>query len=192
MLNIPALEWDKKTTDGASSIGSATITGVSDTSEVLAGMVIVSSAFPFKTTVLSKTANTIVLSATATAVALSFDFYKRYDFQYPPTKDEGEQYKANQTKVKTISGAIQTVTNYVEATRALTFGFVSKTDRDNLRDSFYVAWALLGKSFRYFEDQDINTVINYENNTLDYRQKRQVKKHPDYLYELDFNFRRVI
>jgi len=192
VLNIPAVEWDKKTTDGTSSIGSNVISGVTDTSEVVTGMVIVSSAFPFNTRVTTKNSNSITLSANATAVNSSFDFYSRYEFEYPPTKDEGEQIKANQTRIKSLSGLLQTVTNHLEASRALSFSFINKTDRDLLRDTFYLGWAIYGKDFRYFEDKAINTAITYQNNNSDYKQKREVKKHPDYLYQLDFNFRRVV
>jgi hypothetical protein len=192
MLNIPAIEWDKKTTDGISSIGSNVITGISSTIDVIVGMSVYSAAFPYNTRVLSKTVDSITLSSNATAVETAFEFYRRYDFEYPPKRDDGEQVKASQTRVKSLSGRVQTVTNHLEATRSLSFSFVNKTDRDLLRDSFYFQWAILGKEFRYFEDQDINAILNYENDTSDYKQKREVKKHPDYLYQLDFTFRRVL
>jgi len=192
MLNIPAIEWDEKTTDGVSSIGSNVITGVTSTADVIAGMSVYSAAFPYNTRVVSKTLDSITVSNDATAVSTAFEFYRRYDFEYPPKRDEGEQVKANQTKLKSISGRTQTVTNHLEATRLLSFSFINKADRDFIKDSFYLSWAILGKEFRYFEDQDINAVLNYENNTADYKQKREVKKHPDYLYQIDFSFRRVL
>lgn len=192
MLQIPAIEWDEKTTDGTSSIGSNVVASVSDTSLVVAGMVIVSSAFPYNTRVVSKTVDSITLTQNAMAVASSFSFYKRFEFTYPASTDEDEQIRVNQSQAVSLSGIRQKVTNFFEARRSVTFGFIAKTDRDTLRDSFLTTWGLLGRSFKYFNDKAINTSVNYEIDSSDYSQKRQVKKHPDYLYEIPLRFRRVL
>jgi len=148
--------------------------------------------FPYNTRVVSKTPSTIVMSAQATGNGTTFTLYKRFEFEYPASRDEGEQIKANQTKTRSILGVTQTVTNYFEATRDLEFGFVTKTSRDELRDDFGIGWALLGKAFRYFDDKAVNAFVEYESVNGDFTQNRQIKKHPDYLYSLRFRFRRVL
>lgn len=190
----PAIEWGELTVNGDTVSGSPVINDIDDTSEIEVGMVAYGASVTDGSVVVSKTADSFTLSdnATSTNEATQIRLYFRYDFEYPPTRDEGEQYRANQSVSKSLSGASQTITNYVEALRRLSFGFVSREDRDILRDDFYVPWALRGMSFRYYDDQDEASYVEYTNNSVDYVQKRQVKKHPDFLYEMDFSFRRVV
>lgn len=193
MLQIPALEWDEKTITGTSSVGSPTISSVPDTTSIFQGQVIDDASFSYPTLVVSKTSNSITLNKNATANKTgSFSFFNRFEFQYPAKRDQGEQLRANQTRTLSLSGVQQTITNYIDARRTLTFSFLTQTENTTLRDSFYTQWALLGKSFRYYNDKAINSKVVYFNNNEEYRQERIVKKHPDYLYEVDFSFRRVV
>jgi len=193
MLQIPAIEWDEKIVSGSSSVGSDTITGIADTSQVSSGMIVSDSAFPYPSLVVSKTANTITLSQNATANKTgSFSFYKRFEFRYPANKDKGEQLRANQTRTLSLSGIPQTLTNFIEARRDLSFTFLTLSEKTTLQNDFYSSWALLGKAFRYYNDKEIDSKVTYQNDSNEFKQDRVVKKHPDYLYELDFRFRRVI
>jgi hypothetical protein len=193
MLQIPAIEWDKKTINGTSTIGSSTITGVANTSSISVGMIVQDSAFPYPSLVVSKTATTITLDHTATSNKTgAFDFYRRFDFTYPAKKDQGEQLKVNQSKAFSLSGVQQTITNYIEAERNLTFSFLTLSEKTTIQNDFFVAWAAYGKSFRYFNDKENNVPTSYQMDTSDWKQTRIIKKHPDYLYEIDLKFRRVV
>lgn len=193
MEQIPAIEWDEKNPIGDTTNGSATISSVDDTSEIEIGMVIDHANFAYNSRVVSKTVNTIVMDSNALAdgTDLTLSFFRRFEFDYPASTDQGEQAVANQTTTRALSGARQTVTNYIDLDRVLTFGFISKASMEELRDEFYFAWAMLGKSFRYFNDKEIDAMVIYYNDTNKWSQKRQIKKHPDYLYQLTFNFTRV-
>jgi len=193
MYQMPALEWNEQVIAGESTTASAVLTNTGATTNILAGMVIDHPDFPYNTRVLSKTTDTITMDqvATGTTVAGSFSFFRRFEFNYPAQKDEGEQATANQSVTRALSGNKQTVTNYIELERALTFGFVTQAERDELRDDFYFDWALLGNSFRYYNDKEVDSFVEYQVDNSKYSQKRQVKKHPDYLYQLTFAFSRI-
>lgn len=190
---IPALEWNPVSFSGTRTNGSPVVTGISDTSELQEGFVVHGSGIPYNSRILSKTISTITLSQNASSSGTGdLTQYQRYDFEFPPTTDDGEQIEAKQKITESLSGIRQTQTDCFEALRDLRFWFVSKEDRDLLKQDFMIGWAMLGNSFRYYEDQDIDSFIEYENDSKTYKQKRQVKKHPDFLYDLAMKFRRVL
>ena len=192
MLLIPAIEWDKKTIDGIITEDNPTISNISDTSEIEEGYVLSSGDFPYNTRVVSKTVNSITLSNDALNSDANFsgDFYKRYEFEYPPSTDNEEQSSIQKRVATSLSGKRQVVTDYIELTRSLTFGFITPQDRDILK-SFYEDFAALGNKFRYFDDKAINSFVVYEDDNDDFNQSRQAKKAGGFLYEISFQFRRV-
>jgi hypothetical protein len=194
MYLIPAIEWDEKIITGDTTTASAVITNVPDTSEIVTGQVIYGDDIPYNSRVVSKTASTVTLDQNATDnnTGISISAYTRFDFEYPAQEDNGESISSNQSTTLSLTGVSQTILNYVDADRVLKFSFITKADKDILVDSFFIGWAIYGKTFRYFDDKEVNSVKNYFLESKNISPKRVVKKHPDFLYELDFTFRRVI
>jgi hypothetical protein len=127
MYQMPAIEWDEKVIDGTSSIGSPVITGITDTSDIEVGATISSIRFPYRSFVLSKDSNSVTMSENATAnFTGNFSFFRRYEFEFPATEDQGEQSRADQSVSKSLSGNRQVVTNHIELTREVTFGLSQK------------------------------------------------------------------
>ena len=192
MLLIPAIEWDRVTITGIATAENPTISNVNDTSEIVVGQVIASENFSYNTRVISKTVDSITLDSDAISSDSDFeaDFYTRYEFQYPPTTDQDERGETRRRVAESLSGERQTVIDFIELKRSLTFGFVTPEDKEILEGFFY-DFAVLGKKFRYFEDLAFNEFVNYENDTDDFSSTRQVKKAGSFLYEISFQFRRV-
>lgn len=193
-LNLlwPRLEWNDVVLTGDISSGSPTINNISTTDDLKVGMVINNVGVPADTTIISKTATTVTMSANATmSMTTVVTFFERLDFQYPPTKDTEDKLKA-QNKISTsLSGVEQVQTDFIEATRDLEFWFLTKEETLKLRMDFYAKWAVYGKEFRYFLDQDDSDYEIYTLNSYSFDQQRQVKKHPYFLYKLSMSFRRV-
>ena len=193
MSYIPRLEWGEISISGTLTIGNPTITGVVDTSKVVVGMIVTGTGIQTDSVVQSKTVNSITLTKNATANGLqTLAVFYRYDFQYPPVSDSEDNLKAVNTVTKSLSGIQQTQTNYIEANRALEFGFVLSSDRDILQDNFYRNYAALNAEFRYFEDKDLAGFEVYTLSKFDFDDNRQIKKHPLFLYKIKFGFRRAI
>lgn len=194
-LYIPRLEWNDITgLTGDTTNNDPNVTGISSTALLRVGMIVTGVGIPAGTRIVSKTLTSVVLSqnATATGSAIALTFFERYDFEYPPTKDSEEEFKASQKKTAALSGVEQVQTDFIEATRSLGFGFVQSVDADLLQDIFFIPWACLGYSFRYYPDKDDTVVQTYTLDKNEFKRKRQVKKHPVFKYELAFAFRRVV
>lgn len=192
MFLMPAIEWNKKSVTGDITSGSALISNVPNTSEIKTDMVLDNANFPYNSRVISKTVDSITLDqdATSSGFGLTFNFYNRYEFEYPPTDDEEEVSSIEKKVVTSLSGARQTVVDYIEYQRELTFGFITPTDRDILK-AFYEDFAGRGEKFRYFNDKAINSHVTYEDDDDEFSQERQAKKAGGFLYEISFKFRRV-
>lgn len=191
-LWIPRLEWNDQTVTGTTAIGSPTITGISSTASINAGMVASGSGIPSNSVVVSKTASSVTLNKNCTAAAtISATFFERYDFEFPPTKDTEERLRPKQTITDSLDGTQQITTLFLEATRELEFGFVNQTDADKLKDNFYL-YAYKGYFFRYFPDKDELPVYSMQLERFDFTRTRQIKKHPNFKYIIGFVFRRRI
>lgn len=193
-LFIPRIEYNEVTEVGSSTITNPTLTLMADTSDIAVGMYCTGTAIPAATTVLSKTSSTVTLSANATAngAGVTFTFFKRFDFTYPPTVDSEWKFRPKQSVGVALSGERQVQTNYVEAQRDMTFGFITSAQRTILQDQFYLAWAVTGESFRYFPDQDeTSTYEDCELNIFNFDNVRQIKKHPLFLYQFKLGIRRI-
>lgn len=194
-LYIPRLEWNDITgLTGNTTINDPNVTGISSTETLRVGMIVTGVGIPAGTRIVSKTLTSVVLSqnATATGSSVSLTFFERLDFQYPPKFDSEEKMKPQQKITTALSGVQQVQTDHLEAERELEFWFLNQVDADLLKDWFYIQWAVYGKSFRYYPDQDDSVVFEYTLNKFDFQRDRQVKKHPEFLYKLKFSFRRVV
>ena len=190
-LYIPRLEWNDQSVTATLTSGSPTLSGISSTAEINVGMIASGTGIPSGAAVISKTVSSVTLSANATSSgSYAISFVERIDFDFPPTDDTEEQLKPKQTVTKSLSGLTQVVTDYVEAFRSVTLGFISSTVADKLRDNFF-EYASLGNSFRWFEDKAIGSSKTYELNRYEFSRDRQIKKHPSFLYEIKLSFRRV-
>lgn len=191
-LFIPRIDFAIKNFSGTTSNGSPTITGIADTSELVVGQVVKGPGIPFKSLIESKTSNSITLSEDATEANVGEDFTAAtmVEFVYPPSEDSEWQMKAVGTNTKSLSGMSQTVTQYIEETRKITFGFITSTLANSLRSTF-ISEALLGADFDYFEDKAVDSYESCELSTLSHTRKRQVKKHPSFLYEFDITIRKL-
>lgn len=191
-LLIPAIEINPIEFAGDTTSGSATISNIADTSQLSADMRVYGPGIPYGAVILSKTSDSITLdqNATATAAGVSLEALTRFSFVYPPVLDDGEQLESDQVITDALSGIRQTVVNYFELKRRLRFNFLTKSEKDELLDVFLKPWILLGNEFRYFEDKDVNEYLTYTNDAQRVSIQRTVKKHPDYLYQIELNFRR--
>lgn len=192
MLLIPAIEWNKRIITGATTLASPTVTGIADTTLIIVGNVLESAFFAYNSRVVSKTVDSITMDSNALSTSASFtgDFYNRYDFEYPPTTDNEEVTKIEKRTATSLSGKRQTVVDYIELERDLTFGFITPADRAILL-SLYEDFLGLGEKIRYFQDKEINSSVLYEDNGNNFSQTRQAKKLGSFLYEIGFKLRRV-
>lgn len=190
---IPRLEWNEVVVTGTvAGAPTPTITGIASTTNILAGMIATGVGIPANTTVLSKTLSTVTLSQSATVNGTaSFTFFQRFDFTYPPTRDTEDVLKSRNHVSTSISGLQQVVTDHVEFVRDLDFGFLTQTERNTLRDTFFRTWSVFGYQFRYFQDKADATFQTVELESYDFTSPRQVKKHPEFLYGLKMKTRRV-
>ena len=193
---VPRLEWNDIEIEGDSSIGSPTITGIADTSEVVVGMIISHADFPVDTEVISKTANSITLSedSLGTSTDEVFDLFERVTMDFPcPTEDSEEQVKANTSVSSSVAGQRQVQRNYLEGRLDQEYRNLTPAKFTQLRDRFFSAWASYGRTFRWFESyEDTANFREYELDVQDFDPKRAIPKNNDFLYKVKFRFRRVI
>ena len=71
-------------------------------------------------------------------------------FTYPPTKDTDEERKAQVKVSASLSGVEQTALEYVEATRTITFDFLTSTLKSNL-ETFFDTHASYGYTFKFYD-----------------------------------------
>lgn len=190
---IPRIEWNEISVVGDSTISDDEITGISSTSSVKVGMIVTGTGIPADTEVLSKTANSIQLSKNATANGndITFTLFERFDFAYPPVKDSDEDIIPNGIETRSLSGAEQNQTNYMQFERNPIFSHLTEDEKDTLKNDFFKDWAAYGNSFRYFYDKADSSYVEYSLKTRQFKPKRMAKKHPYFLYEIAFSFKRV-
>lgn len=192
-LLIPKLEWNFLSKTG-NTHSTTMIDGIASTALILVGMVVTGAGIPENTTVLSKGANSVLLSksATATSGGVSLSFFQRHEFEFPPEKDSDNQIDPQEKVTTSLSGIRQVQIDYLEEKRDLEFGFLTSDEHLDLRENFYVAWAVYGNEFRYYPDKADSSYEIYELSDFKFAPKRQVKKHPSFLYSLVIKLRRVL
>ena len=192
-FKIPRIQYSNVdavtgTTDGSTAvITSIVTTGLQN------GMFARGTGIPTGATILSFTSNTVTLSAnTAGAGTPSISFGFEIVFSYPPVEPGPETYQSQATITKSLSGVQQTSVNFIEGSRNLTFSFLSQTLFTTL-DNWLQTFALLGNTFRYFEDQTSGTYNTYQIKTL---QTKPIKRAPAgedvYVWDYPLDFRRAL
>jgi hypothetical protein len=191
---IPKIEWNPLAKTGDTTSGDPNVSDIASTTDIIVGMFVTGPGIPADTTVLSKGANSIVLSSNATATAgdAALSFIQRFEFEYPPTKDSDNQIDPSEKVTTSLSGARQVQIDYLEEKRDLEFSFLTSEEHLELRNLFYIPWAVLGYEFKYFPDKADTAFETYELADMKFAPKRQVKKHPSFLYGLAIKMRRIL
>lgn len=192
-LWIPRLEWNDQSVTGDITNLSPTIINIASTATINVGMIASGTGIPTGAEVISKTATSVTLNvdATSSTSSATVNFFERYDFEFPPVKDSDDIYKPKNVQATSLSGIVQVQTNYIDIIRDLEFWFVNQDDADKLRDNFYL-FAVYGEEFRYYPDKDEAPVYTVALDKFDFKRNRQVKKHPNFKYSLNFSFTRVL
>lgn len=190
---IPRIEWNDISIVGNTSIGSAVITSVVSTTNVVEGMIINNAAFPADSYVLSKTVNSVTISNNATAnnTAASFNLFQRLDFSYPSYKQVEPTYLPTESVNESLSGFRQVQINNVIKKVELELKFVTNAIKSDYETKFYKTWAMYGKEFRYFESKDEVTFENFSLDDLDFKPVRSIPKAGNFLYNIPLKLRRV-
>ncbi len=191
---IPKIEYKNLSTTGDITSASANVSDIADTSEIIVGMLVRGTGVPAATTVLSKGANSIVMSknATATTGNVALEFAVAIEFDFPPKEKDGERLKSDATITSSLSGVQQVSLNYIEGTRKPIFSFLSETIY-TLVKTFLTTHALLGEEFRYYPDKTLTSYTTYELEKLDVNPKKVAPKGVDvYVWEVPLEFRRVV
>ncbi len=193
---IPKIEYKNAATTGDTTSGSGTVANVADTSKILAGMFVKGSGIPTGTLVgtVSSTsftlASSVHASATAAGVALAFGFAIALD--YPPKEPKGEILESKSTISESLSGVRQTSVSSTEGFREFVFSFLSPAIYA-LFNTWLTTSALLGDSFRYFEDQTSSTYVEYSLDTLKVTPVKVTSRSATtYVWDIPLKFRRVL
>lgn len=191
---IPRLEWNDVSVVGNTTSGNPTIVSIPSTTLIKVNMIINHANFPAGAYVLSKTSTTLTMSAnaTVTATAATLPLFERFDFTYPSdAKNIRPQYYPSEQISESIGGTRQVQINNIIKKVALDFKFIPKAKIDILEADFYLAWAVYGKSFRYFQSYEVNSSEDYELDAFDFKAFPEIPKQGDFLYKIAFKFRRV-
>jgi len=192
--NIPKIQYKNYALNGTTSIGSNTVTGIADTSSIENGMFVRGTGIPTGALVTGKTVNSVTFSgAAATAngtVSIAYGF--EIIFDYPPIEQDGEQLDPHETVTTSLSGIQQVIVDYIEAYRSPVFSFVSESIKNKI-DTFARYHLVLGKTFRYFDDRDSITYIEYESKNRKYSPIKIAPKGENiYVWKMKLEFRRIL
>lgn len=122
---------------------------------------------------------------------LEWDTDKSYTFKYPSTKQAAPTFLPTEAISESIGGHRQVQINNIVKKVALEFKFIPKADLDILENDFFLSWAVLGKTFKYFESSDEYVFEEYELDSYDWKPVREIPKEGNFLYKITLNFRRV-
>lgn len=195
-FEIPKIEYKNSTSIGDTTSGSGTISNISSTEDLEAGMFITGTGIPSGATVGTVSATSIDLAdgavCTATNSDITLTFGHRIEFDFPPKEPKGEARETKATISESLSGQRQVSVNYIEGTRSLTFSFLSPAIYALLQ-TFLDEHALLGETFRYYEDKTLSTYVDYELDTLKVDPKKIAPRSATtYVWEVPLKFRRVV
>lgn len=193
---IPKIEYKNGSTTGTVTSGSGTLSGLESTEDIEVGMFIAGTGIPAGATVESKTDTAVVLAggvlATVSNASVDLSFGFKIEFEYPPKEPKGEQFETNATTSISLSGIRQVSINHIEGNRSPIFSFLSQSIYE-LMLSFLQNHALLGESFRYYENKNSAAYLDYELDTLKVEAKKIAPKGEDvYVWEVPLKFRRVL
>lgn len=114
-----------------------------------------------------------------------------FTFKYPSTKQAEPQYLPTEQISESVGGSRQVQINNILKKITVEFEFLTKTEIDNLKTNFYLAWAVYGKTFSYYESSDVSSFEDYELDNLDWKPVRQFPSEGDFKYKIELKFRRV-
>lgn len=190
---IPKIHYNQLSIIGTTTSGSSILTGALSTVGLFAGMLIEGPGIPAEATILSFTDTTITISANATASGTSqtFSAYKKIEFDYPPIETTGERLNPQERRSVSLSGVTQVSVDHIEASRALTFSFLSDSKFQELLN-FFQTWAVYGESFDYYDDRATSTFATYELKNLDFSPVKIAPKGVSYIWAVPLQMRRVL
>lgn len=192
---IPRIQWKNYTLVGDRANSSALLQNLTTTVGLEAGMFVRGTGIQTGTTIVSidsATQITMSLPATSTATGASFTFGFEILFTYPPVEKDGESVDAKERISISIAGVRQVSVDFLEGKRKLNFSFLPESLKLQV-ENFMKTWAVLGKAFRYFDDQTLSTYFDVELNTLKYTPKKIAPKGIDvYVWDVPMEIRRVL
>lgn len=190
---IPKIEYNVVAVTGDTTNTDATVTDI-DTSDLIAGMYVRGTGITVGTTISSITnATELELSAPATATGnnVALEFFKKIEFDYPPIEELGERRRPQERISSSLSGVRQVSIDFIEGVRNLKFSFLTNTLYLAVK-AFYDDWAVYGQTFRYYDDKTLSSYVEYELRDLDFDPVKRFPKGTNYVWDIPFNFRRVI
>ncbi len=111
--------------------------------------------------------------------------------EYPPSKDDGESYDVVERVQTSVSGVRQVQVDYTEANRPIVLSSVSPALKTAL-ETFFLNHARYGKAFRYYEDQNSASYVEYELKDLKFNPKRVgIRGENLFAWEIPLALRRV-
>jgi len=193
---IPRIQYKNVDTTGDITTGNGIISTIPDTTDIEVGMFVRGTGIPDGSLVASKTGTSVTLNApnlaTATTTGVSLSFGYEILFQFPPMEKNGEILETKANTSESLSGIRQVSVNYIEENRSLVFSFLSPAIYA-LLDTFLRSHALFGESFRYYEDQTLNTYKDYELDKFKVTPRKLAPRGVDtYVWEVPLAFRRVL
>lgn len=189
---IPRIEFNDITITGTITLGSAVISSVPITTNIVTGMITKHPSFG-SSRVVSKTSNSVTMDTVALSnFTGSIAFYETIDFIYPPEGRPSESYDPINTVSTSLSGTRQVSTTGILGLLDLNFSFLDKDLFAKLRDRFYLRWAIYGQEFRFFESNDETEFNISELNRLELSPRKIVPKQGDFIYSARMSIRRVL
>jgi len=193
---IPRIQYKNVDTTGDITTGNGIISTIPDTTDIEVGMFVRGTGIPDGSLVANKTGTSVTLDvpnvATATTTGVSLSFGHEILFQFPPMEKNGEILETKANTSESLSGIRQVSVNYIEENRSLVFSFLSPAIYA-LLDTFLRTHALFGESFRYYEDQTLNTYKDYELDKFKVTPRKLASRGVDtYVWEVPLAFRRVL
>ncbi len=192
---IPRIQYLNVDTTGATTSGSGTIGSIPDTSELVVGMFVRGTGIPTGALIGTIGVNSVTLASSVLATAtgsVAVVFGKEILFDYPPVETGGEELSTNSTISESLSGERQVSINYVEGLRKLKLSHLSPAVYA-LLDTFLKTHALIGESFRYYDDKTTSTYVDVELDQLKAQPKKLAPRGVDtYVWEVPLNLRRVL
>lgn len=192
---IPRIQYKNVDTTGDTASGNGTILNIADITDVEVGMFIRGSNIPTGALVGSLGATSVTLAssvlATGNASGEAISFGYEILFDYPAVEDNGESLNTNQTTSTSLSGIRQVSVNFIEGTRDLLLSFLSPAVYALVNT--FLQYALLGNSFRWYDDQASGSYVDVELATLQVTPvKRFSRTATTYVWDVPLTLRRVL
>lgn len=188
---IPKIQY--KNTDDVNGFTASTTEVVLDSLDgVETGMFFTGTGVPEGTTIVSIDVPglkvTLSQDITPTLGEL-FSWFFELEFRYPPESNENvEESNPDQTISKSRSGVRQYLTRYTQLERPIGMNFLTREEINWLKTMFD-NWFSLGEFIRWFDDQTIDSYVEYQAN--DTKFQPEFIQGTSELYSLKFDFVRL-